>query len=97
MQYPLPFHVQERLRVLREYPATPSLGDSEEIEKLLKTAKEKGKVLAKDGPSSLRHDVSTGIRGREGEEGVRDGGWQWQGGAGKTKQTSRDELPKKKR
>lgn len=83
---------------MREYPATPSLGDSEGIEKLLKTAKEKGKVLAKDGPFSFRRDVSTGGRGGEGEEGVRDGEWQWQGGSGKkNKQTSRDELPKKKR
>lgn len=61
----------------------------------MKSAKEKGKVLPKDGPGPLRDDVPPGSQGKE-EEGVRDGDWQWQSGSGKSK-TSRDELAKKKR
>lgn len=88
-----PPHVQERLRVLRDYPTTLSLGDNAAIEKLLQTAKEKGKGAAND---PFKVEIFTGSRGRkeEQEEGVEvDREWKLVDGSGKT---SHDKLAKKK-
>ena len=61
--------LKERLRVLREYPTTPSLGDNAGIETLLRTAREKGKGSSDD---PFRHETLEGGRGGKGEGEKKD-------------------------
>jgi protein-tyrosine phosphatase len=58
----------ERLRVLKEYPTTPSLGDNAAIERLLRVGREKEKGSS-DGPfTTVRHGTLEGGRGGKDEE-----------------------------
>ena len=60
--------LKERLRVLKEYPTTPSLGDNAAIERLLRVGREKEKGSS-DGPfTTVRHGTLEGGRGGKDEE-----------------------------
>ena len=58
----MPLSLQERERVLRSYPATPSLEDDAAIAQLVKSAKEKGRGAGDDPYSAMKPGSLTTAR-----------------------------------